>query len=118
MIRRAPLVAVIFAAGWALARAGEPERGVLMPPDPPRHEQRTLDTASDLARDFAQTVAYLEMGQSYFKAYKRTTHSKVENTAMLKFLETYERERDTARREHTVLTQWVRERSDLELKRQ
>ena len=98
---------------WGLA-AAETDHGVIMPPEVPRHEVRVLDTASDLARDLAETVAFLESGQSYFRAFKRSSHSKIENEAMLRFLQSYDRERETAKREQTVLAQWVRERSELE----
>jgi hypothetical protein len=87
---------------------------VLMPPSPPRHEQRMLDNASDLARDLAEIVAFLEAGQSYFRAYKKGTHTREENAAMVKFLETYEKEREIAKKEAELLHTWIKTRSDLE----
>lgn len=87
---------------------------ILMPPLAPRHEQRMVDNASDLAKDLAEIVGFLEQGQSYFRAYKKGTHSAEENAAMVKFLETYERERSLAKKEADLLHTWVKTRSDLE----
>lgn len=87
---------------------------MLMPPSPPRHEQRMVDSASDLARDLTEVVAFLEQGQAYFRAYKKGSHTTEENAAMLRFLETYEQERELAKKEAKLLNSWVQERSDLE----
>ncbi len=86
----------------------------IMPPPVPKHEQRMVDNASDLARDLADIVFFLEQGQSYFRAFKRGTHSSEENAAMLKFLEAYEREREIAKKESALLNAWVQQKSDLE----
>ncbi|MBI5200463.1 MAG: hypothetical protein HY925_02655, partial [Elusimicrobia bacterium] len=68
----------------------------------------------DLSRDLAEIVFFLEQGQSYFRAYKRGSHSAEENAAMLKFLEAYEREREIAKKESALLNSWVQTKSDLE----
>ena len=87
---------------------------VLMPPPVPKHEQRMVDNASDLARDLSEIVAFLEQGQSYFRAFKKGTHSSEENAAMLRFLEAFEREREIARKEAALLNTWVQQKSELE----
>lgn len=95
--------------------SGENDRKpMLMPPSSPRHEQRMVDNASDLSRDLTDIVAFLEQGQSYFRAFKKGTHFPLENAAMLRFLEAYERERDLAKKESKLLNSWVQERSELE----
>ena len=112
-MNRSALWSVAILAGAAVLAAGG-DAPALMPPPGPQHQQRHLDTASALARDLAEIVAFLEQGQSYFKAYKKGTHSAGENAALLRFLEAYERERAIAQREADLLLQWVKQRSDLE----
>lgn len=102
----------LFLLPAALAFGGSAP--TLMPPPVPRHEQRMVDNASDLARDLAEIVLFLEQGQSYFRAFKKGTHSAEENAAMLRFLEAYERERDLAKKESALLNSWVQQKSDLE----
>lgn len=104
----------LAAVASAAQNEAQPPAPILMPPSPPRHEQRMVDTASDLARDLTEIVAFLEQGQSYFRAYKKGSHTAEENAAMVKFLETYERERDLAKKEADLLHAWVKTRSDLE----
>jgi hypothetical protein len=77
------------------------------PPAPPAHAQRNLDTAADLSRDLAETVAYLEAGLSYFRAFTKTTHNAAENKLFVKFLDDYERELNAARKEEQVLKTWL-----------
>lgn len=112
--RKIAILVVLAVAAASAHGDSEPAPGALMPPSPPRHEQRMLDNAGDLARDLAEIVAFLEQGQSYFKAFKKGTHSAQENAALVRFLETYERERDIARREVEVLGEWVKKKSELE----
>lgn len=104
----------LAAIAWGSQAEPPASKPVLMPPLPPRHEQRMVDNASDLAKDLAEIVAFLEQGQSYFRAYKKGTHTAEENAAMVKFLETYERERALAKQEADLLHSWVKTRSDLE----
>jgi hypothetical protein len=77
------------------------------PPQPPAHSQRTLETATDLSRDLAETAAYLEMGLGYFRAFTKVTHNAAENKLFVKFLDDYERELGTAKKEEQVLRAWL-----------
>lgn len=114
-------LALIAAAGmlWAqepstpTAPAPEPPR-VLVPPAPPAHARRSLDSPTELARDFAEVVAYLDAGQAYFRAYQKGTHSVEENRAFLAFLEVYEKEYAVAKKEADALRTWVKERGALQ----
>lgn len=83
------------------------------PPAPPAHAQRELDTAADLSRDLAETVAYLEAGQSYFRAFTQATHTPAENKLFVKFLEQYEKELAAAKKEYQVLRDWLENASGL-----
>ncbi|MBI5239613.1 MAG: hypothetical protein HY926_04010 [Elusimicrobia bacterium] len=85
----------------------------LEPPVPPAHAKRLLQTATDVAGDLAETVAYLEAGQVYFRAFARETHSNEENQAMLRFLREYEAELDTAKKEEKILNDWIRKAASL-----
>lgn len=105
-----PLVLLLLPAALAFGDSAP----TLMPPPVPRHEQRMVDNASDLSRDLAEIVFFLEQGQSYFRAFKKGTHSAEENAAMLRFLEAYERERELAKKESALLNSWVQSKSDLE----
>ena len=107
---------------WTLqARAQAPETApapppppTWIPPQPPKHARRNLDSAGELAKDFAEVVQYLEHGQSYFRAYQRGTHTVEENQAFLKFLETYEKEYAIAKKEAATLLKWVEEKGSLD----
>ncbi len=83
------------------------------PPTPPAHAKRLLQTATDVARDLADTVAYLEAGQVYFRAFARETHTAEENQAMLRFLREYEAELSTAKKEEVILNDWIRKAANL-----
>jgi hypothetical protein len=85
----------------------------LTPPAPPAHAQRLLQTATDVARDLAETVAYLEAGQAYFRAFARETHTPEENQALLRFLREYEAELATAKKEEVILNDWIRKAASL-----
>ena len=85
----------------------------LEPPTPPAHVKRLLQTATDVARDLADTVAYLEAGQAYFRAFARETHTAEENQAMLRFLREYEAELNTAKKEEVILNDWIRKAANL-----
>jgi hypothetical protein len=85
----------------------------LLPPAPPAHAQRVLESAADASKDLAETLAFLEAGQSYYKAYAKGSHTKQENAAFVKFLQDYERERDTARKEFDLLQAWFKSSSEL-----
>ena len=98
----------------SVAAVEQPKERLFLPPAVPGHGRRTLDTATELARDFSDVVAYLEQGQSYFRAYQKGSHSAKENAEFLRFLEAYERERETLKKEVEALRRWVKEQSDLE----
>lgn len=85
----------------------------LEPPAPPAHAKRLLQTATDVARDLADTVEYLEAGQVYFRAFARETHTAEENQAMLRFLREYEAELNTAKKEEVILNDWIRKAANL-----
>ena len=80
---------------------------ILRPPEAPAHARRNLDTAAALAQDLAEVAAYLEAGQSYYRAFQRGTHTAEENNAFLKFLETYEKEHKAAKKEIEALRNWI-----------
>jgi len=115
---RALALAAAFLVGWSLASARAADAPTLppqmLPPDPPMHLNRNLDTAMGLAQDLADTVGFLETGQAYFKAFRKGTHNPAENEALVRFLEAYERERENAKKEAEILRTWTRERSDLD----
>ena len=81
--------------------------------EPPTPVKRLLQTATDVARDLAETVAYLEAGQTYFRAFARETHTAEENQAMLRFLREYEAELNTAKKEEVILNDWIRKAANL-----
>ena len=85
----------------------------LLPPRPPAHAQRVMETATDVSRDLHETLAFLEAGQSYYKAFAKGTHTAEENKAFVKFLEDYERELETAKKEFALLQAWFKNSSDL-----
>ena len=85
----------------------------LLPPKPPEHVKRDLSTASEVALDLASTLAFLEAGKVYYKAYAQGTHSAEENKAFLAFLQDYERELGTAKGEFDVLQAWLGKKSGL-----
>jgi hypothetical protein len=83
------------------------------PPQPPAHAQRMLQTAADVARDLADTAAYLEAGQLYSRSYGRQSHTLAEDQRLLEFQRDYQAELDTARKEEAVLRQWLEKASAL-----
>jgi hypothetical protein len=97
----------------ALAVSTPAAAGMTSPPTPPAHAKRLLQTATDVARDLADTVAYLEAGQAYFRAFARETHTAEENQAMLRFLREYEAELSTAKKEEVILNDWIRKAASL-----
>ncbi|TPW21989.1 MAG: hypothetical protein FD126_131 [Elusimicrobia bacterium] len=122
-----PLLALLFGAALAAsaqtppaetssyAPPAEPEAPrVLTPPAFPAHARKSLDSPSELARDFAEVVTFLEQGQSYFRAYQKGSHTPEENKQFLAFLEAYERESAVARKEADALRKWVLEQSALD----
>jgi|GEM_PF-6158467 hypothetical protein len=111
-ISSAPAAAVAESTAAVAAPSQAPVGSV--PPAPPAHARRELNTAAELALDLAEVTAYLEEGQAYFKAYQKGTHSAEENTLFLKFLQEYEREREIGRKEADTLKRWSDEKSDLE----
>jgi hypothetical protein len=92
----------------------EPAAPAWTPPKPPAHAQRSLETASDLARDLQEVASYLEAGQSYYRAYRKGTHTVEDNKAFLQFLESYEKEQSIARKETDALRKWAHEGTSLE----
>lgn len=96
------------------APPAEPEAPrVLVPPAFPPHARKSLDSPSELARDLAEVVTFLEQGQAYFRAYQKGSHTPEENKQFLAFLEAYERESAVARKEAEALRKWVLEQSAL-----
>ena len=83
------------------------------PPRPPAHARRLLQTATDVSTDLADTVAYLEAGQVYFRAFARETHTREENQRLLEFLRDYEAELNTAKKEEVILNDWIRKAASL-----
>ncbi len=96
------------------AAAASAARKVLMPPAPPVHARRSLDAASELAKDLSDVVAYLDAGQAYFRAYQKGSHSAEENRQFLAFLQAYENEYAVAKREGEVLRKWIIEQGSLD----
>ena len=84
-----------------------PSAATCEPPQPPAHAQRLLQTAADVSRDLADTVAYLEAGQTYFRAFARNSHTREENQRLLEFLRDYETELGMAKKEEAVLRDWL-----------
>jgi hypothetical protein len=105
--------AVASTAGFSLGRASAAVEGLKVPAKPKR-ERRKLDSATDLAKDLALVVDYLERGQSYFRAYQRGTHSLEDNKKFLSFLEHYEKELAVAKKEIRTLDKWVEARGSLD----
>ncbi|MFA5140609.1 MAG: hypothetical protein WC728_15380 [Elusimicrobiota bacterium] len=85
-----------------------------LPPPPPAHARRTLDSAAELARDLQEVVVFLEKGQAFLRVYSTGTHTVEENQAFLKFLETYEKELQAAKKESDALRKWVYEKGSLD----
>ena len=77
------------------------------PPQAPAHTQRLLQTAADVSRDLADTVAYLEAGQIYLRAFMREAHTQAENQRLLEFQRDYEAELNTAKKEEAILRDWL-----------
>jgi hypothetical protein len=77
------------------------------PPQAPAHAQRLLQTATDVSRDLADTIAYLEAGQIYVRAFIRETHTQAEGQRLLEFQRDYEAELSTAKKEEAVLRDWL-----------
>jgi hypothetical protein len=96
----APAPAPVVAVSSVAAARNEP-------PQAPAHVQRLLQTATDVSRDLADTVAYLDAGQTYFRAYARGTHTQAEDQRLLEFLRDYEAELDTAKKEEAILRDWL-----------
>jgi hypothetical protein len=88
----------------------EPKR-VLFPPAVPARPKGTLDTASEVARDLAVRVQYFEDGQSYYRAYTKSSHTPEENKAFVKFLEEYYTELGIAKRVHSILGGWLEKKT-------
>lgn len=85
----------------------------LMPPKVPGHEKRQLESVTDLSKDLAETAAFIEKGQGYFRAYTKGTHNSAENQEFVKFLQDYETELANAKKEIEVLQTWLQTKSDL-----
>ena len=97
----------------AAAAAPAPEIPKLSPPQPPAHQKRSLGTAAELSRDLAETVAFIEDGQAFFRAYSKGTHSAQENKEFVRFLEDFEREQDLVKKEVEALGVWAQKKSGL-----
>ncbi|MCX5797556.1 MAG: hypothetical protein NTY77_18860 [Elusimicrobia bacterium] len=97
----------------AAVEVSTPAAPKLQPPQPPAHTQRLLQTATDVSQDLAVTVAYLDAGQLYFRAFARETHTHAENQHMLEFLREYEAELNTAKKEEVILNDWIRKAANL-----
>ena len=94
--------------------AAKTESAGVFAPKPPAHVQRELNTASGLARDLTEVVAYLEQGQVYLRSYQSGTHTAEDNARFLVFLEAYEKEREIAKKESETLRKWILEKTELE----
>lgn len=100
-------LAVSTAAAAAAAENGLP------PPQPPERSGQPLSTASAVALDMARSLAFLEQGQAYYKAYAHGTHDEAENKAFIRFAQDYDTELTNVKRELEVLRVWVDKKSDL-----
>ena len=85
----------------------------LTPPRAPEREKAALVTASAVALDMARSLAFLEQGQTYYKAYAKGTHTPQENKDFVKFAEDYDRELTTMKKEMEVLKLWLEKKADL-----
>ncbi|HAM36454.1 MAG TPA: hypothetical protein DEB40_00970 [Elusimicrobia bacterium] len=113
--RAADPAPALSTAALAAVAASSSAAGVVRyeAPQAPAHAQRTLDNVTDLSRDLAETVAFLETGQSYFRAFTKGSHNAAENKLFVKFLDAYERELATAKKETAVLREWLEKASAL-----
>ncbi|OIO12466.1 MAG: hypothetical protein AUJ52_00095 [Elusimicrobia bacterium CG1_02_63_36] len=100
--------------GFSLGRASAAGTEGVKAPARPKRERRKLDSATDLAKDFALVVDYLERGQAFYREYQRGTHSVEDNKEFLAFLEHYEKELAVAKKEVTTLEKWIKARGSLE----
>jgi hypothetical protein len=91
---------------WAMAAD-------LTPPALPDREKNELTSASGVALDMAKSIAFMEQGQAYYKAYAKGSHNAAENKAFVRFAEDYDRELNNVRKELDVLRIWVDKKSDL-----
>jgi hypothetical protein len=85
----------------------------LMPPAPPVREKQELSSASMVVLDMAKSIAFMEQGQVYYKAYAKGTHTSEENKAFVRFVEDYERELMTVKKEFEVIKLWTEQKSTL-----
>ena len=86
----------------------------LFPPKPPVRPKNSLDSAVEVARDLTAAVEYFEAGQSYYRAYtKGGSHTPQENKAFIQFLQDYEKEREIARKTHSILGVWIEKTSSV-----
>jgi len=106
-------IALALTVGFSFGAAAA-TRGSLKAPARPARKVRKLSTATELARDLALVVDYLERGQSYFRAYQRGTHSIEENKQFLDFLEHYEKELLVAKKETRTLNKWIASKGSLD----
>ena len=73
-----------------------------------------MTSGSDLARDLAARMDFLERGQAYFQAFTTGgSHTPAENKDFVRFLEDYERELASAKQELAVLNTWFEKKSAL-----
>ena len=91
---------------WALAAD-------IAAPQPPERDKGPLTTASSVALDMGKSIAFMEQGQAYYKAYAKGSHSAAENKDFVRFAEDYDRELGNVRHELEVLRTWVDKKSDL-----
>lgn len=106
--------AFVFALGFSWGRVSAAATSELKVPERPKRERRKLDSATDLAKDYALVVDYLERGQRYYREYQRGTHSVEDNKKFLKFLEHYEKELAVAKKEVATLQKWTEARGSLD----
>lgn len=85
----------------------------LFPPKLPMRPKNSLDSAVEVARDLAAAVEYFEAGQSYYRAYTKGSHTPQENKAFIQFLQDYEKEREIARKTHSILGVWIDKKSSV-----
>ena len=82
-------------------------------PNPPVREKQELSSASAVVLDMAKSIAFMEQGQAYYKAYAKGSHKAEDNKAFVRFAEYYDRELSTVKKELEVVKLWVDKKSEL-----
>ena len=85
----------------------------LEPPKPPENGKKALESASAVAVDVSARMAYLEQGQTYYKAFTHGSHTTAQNKDFVRFAEDYDRELQTVKQEVEILRVWIDKKSEL-----